>query len=131
MLCGGGGGRGFIPCFSSTLSPSSFTLRPCVRLAMCAWFDPLAPSFVFLTYLFAIPLFPHGLWPPHTLCAPFFVMYLAVLGAYGGMGIYGCGSCLCACFMTCVVVRRSFLRACVVPLAPSFTTYLVSSRTHV
>ena len=27
------------------------------------------------------------------------------------MGIYGCGWCLCACFMTCVLVRRSFLRA--------------------
>ena len=31
------------------------------------------------------------------------------------MGIYGCGSCLCACFMMCVVVGRSFLRA-VLPL---------------
>ena len=97
----GGAGWGFIPCFSLTLSPSSFSLRLCVRL--CAWFDPLAPSFVFLTYLFAIPLFPHGPWPPHTFCAFFFcVMYLAVLGAYGDgmgweMGIYGCGSCLCAC----------------------------------
>ena len=111
-----GAGWGFIPCFSLTVSPSSFTLRLCVRLGMCAWFDPLAPSFVFLTYLFAIPLCPYGPWPPNTFCAFFFVMYLAVLGAHGDglgweMGIYGCGSCLCACFMTCVVVRRSFLRA--------------------
>ena len=59
----GGAGSGFIPCFSLTLSPSSFTLRLCVRL--CAWFDPLAPSFVILTYLFAIPLFPCGSWPSH------------------------------------------------------------------
>ena len=74
MVCGWGGGRGFIPCLSLTLSPSSFTLRPCVRLGMCAWFDPLVPSFVFLTYLFAIPLFsfPLGPWPPHTFCACFF-----------------------------------------------------------
>ena len=42
----------------------------------------------------------------------FFVVYLAVLGAYGGIwGIYGCGLCLWACLMTCVVVRHSFLRA--------------------
>ena len=58
----------------------------------------------------------------HTIVSPFSVavpypllffcfMYLAVFGAYGGMGIYGCGSCLYACFMPCVVVRRSFLRA--------------------
>ena len=42
----------------------------------------------------------------------FFVVSLAVLGAYGGIwGIYGCGLCLWACLVTCVVVRRSFLRA--------------------
>ena len=68
MLCGWGGGWGVIPCFSLTLSPSSYTLRPCVRLCMRAWFVPLAPSFAFLTYLFAIPLFPHAPWPSHTLC---------------------------------------------------------------
>ena len=73
---------------------------------------PFGAFFAFLTYLFAIPLFPHGPWPPHTCCFFFsVVMYLAVLGAYGGTGIYGCDSCLCACFMTCVVVPRSFLRA--------------------
>ena len=112
MLCGWRGGWGFIPCFPLTLSSSSFTLRPCVRLCMRAWSVPLAPSFAFLTYLFAIPLFPHAPWPSHTVCLFFsVVMYLAVLGAYGGMGIYGCGSCLYACFMTCVVVRCSFLCA--------------------
>ena len=52
---------------------------------------------------------------PWSVAAPYllrflFFMYLAVLGAYGGMGIYGCGSCSCACCMTSVVVRRSFLR---------------------
>ena len=67
-----GRGWGFIPCFSLTLSPFSFTLRPCVHLGMCAWFDPLAHSFAFVTYLFAFPLFAHGPWPPHTFCA-FFV----------------------------------------------------------
>ena len=108
-----GRGWGFIPCFSLTLSPFSFTLRPCVRLGMRAWCAPLAPSFVFLTYLFAFSLFPHGPWPPHTFCALFFfVVYLAVLGTYGGVwGIYGYGLCLWACLMTCVVVRLSFLRA--------------------
>ena len=96
-----------------------FTLRPCVavlsaRLGMRAWCASLAPSFVFLTYLFAFSLFPHGPWPSHTFCAfvVFFFVYLAVLGAYTGIwGIYGCGLCLWACLMTCVVVRRSFFRA--------------------
>ena len=91
---------------------------PC-RLGMCAWFDALAPSLVFLTYLLAFPLNPHGPWLPHTFCAFFFVVYLAVLGAYGGtMGIHGCGLCLCACFLTCLVVHRSFLRAALSPWRP-------------
>ena len=103
-------------CFSFILSLFSFTLRPCVRLGMRAWCAPLAPSFVFLTYLFALSLFPHCPWPPHTFCAFVFffllVVYLAVVGAYGGIsGQYGCGLCLWACLLTCVVVRRSFLRA--------------------
>ena len=58
----GGAGRGFIPCFSLLLSPSSCTLRSCVCVCMCAWSVPLAPSFAFLTYLLAIPLFLRGLW---------------------------------------------------------------------
>ena len=37
----------------------------CVRV----WCAPLAPSFVFLTYLFAFSLFPLCPWPPHTFCA--------------------------------------------------------------
>ena len=45
-------------------------------------------------------------------CIFFFVVYPAVLGAYGGIwGIYGSDLCLWACLLTCVVVRRSFLRA--------------------
>ena len=179
-----GAGWGCIPCFSLLLSPSSCTLRSCVCVCMCAWSVALAPSFAFLTYLLAIPLFPRGSWASpiagacarcvggagmgfHTRClfdlvsvffhlaalctfgyvcvvrslgallrifnilvrlfivspwsvaAPyllrfflFFVVYLAVLEAYGGiLRIYGCGSCLWACLMTCVVVRLSFLRA--------------------
>ena len=184
----GGAGWGFIPCFSVLLSPSSCTLRPCVRLCFRVRSVPLAPSLAFLTYLFAIPLFPRGSWAspiarararcvggagmgfhtmflfdlvsvffhfaalrtfghacvvcslgallrifnilvrllivsPLSVAAPyflrfccffflFFVVYLALVGAYGGIwGIYGCGLCLWACLLTCVVVRRSFLRA--------------------
>ena len=54
---------------------------------------------------------------PWSVAAPyllrfFFVVYLTVLGAYGGIfGINDCGSFfLWACLMTCVVVRRSLLR---------------------
>ena len=183
----GGAGWGFIPCFSLLLSPSSCTLRSSLCVCVCAWSVPLAPSFAFLTYLLAIPLFPRGSWAspiaracarcvggaglgfhtmflfdlvsvffhfaalctfgyacvvrslgalprifnilvrlfivsPWSVAAPYllrlcyfffsFVVYLAVLGAYGGIwGIYGCGLCLWACLMTCGVVRRSFLRA--------------------
>ena len=43
----------------------------------------------FLTYLFAIPLFPNAPWPSHTLCFFFsVVMHLAVLRVYGGMGMW-------------------------------------------
>ena len=181
----GGAGWGFIPCFSLLVPPSSCTLRSCLCVCVCAWSVPLAPSFAFLTYLLAIPLFPRGSWASpiaracarcvggagvgfHTMflfdlvsvffhfaalctfgyacvvrslgallcifnilvrlffvlpwsvaapyllrfCCFFFVVYLALLGAYGGIwGIYGCGLCLSACLMTCVVFRRSFLRA--------------------
>ena len=109
-----GRGWGFIPCFSLTLYPFSFTLRPCVRLGMCAWCDPLAPSFVFLTYLFAFSFhcFPMVRGRPIPFALFFFVVSLAVLGAYGGiLGIHGCGSCLWAYLMTCVVGRRFSLRA--------------------
>ena len=58
----GGAGLGFIPCFSLLLSPSSCTLRFFVSVCMCPWSVPLAPSFAFLTYLPAIPLFPRGSW---------------------------------------------------------------------
>ena len=58
----GGAGWGFIPCFSLLLSPSSCTLRSCLFVCVCAWSVPLAPSFAFLTYLLAIPLFPRGSW---------------------------------------------------------------------
>ena len=157
MLCGWGGGWGFIPCFSLTFSPSSCTSRAfgvswfhgrCSCLYACgACVVPLVPSVAiltylvstgphlclrcgFLTYLFAIPLFPHAPWPSHTLCLFFsVVMYLAVPAVYGGMGIW-----------VWFVFKRIlydvpggslFVFACgVVPLVPSFTTYLVSSPTH-
>ena len=86
-----------------------------------------------LTYLFAIPLFPHVPWPSHTICFFFLVsvvMYLAVLGIYGGMGIW-----VWFVFVRMIYDVRGgslFVFACgVVPLAPFFTTYLVSSPTHV
>ena len=86
-----------------------------------------------LTYLVAIPLFPHALWLSNTLCFFFLVsvvMYLVVLGVYGGMGIW-----VWFLFVRMVYDVRGgslFVFACgVVPLAPSFTTYLVSSPTHV
>ena len=59
----GGAGWGFIPCFSLLLSLSSSTLRSCACVCVCAWSVPLAPSFAFLTYLLAIPLFSRGSWP--------------------------------------------------------------------
>ena len=58
----GRAGWGFIPCFSLLLSPSSCTLRSCVCVCVCTWSVPLAPSFAFLTYLLAIPLFPRRSW---------------------------------------------------------------------
>ena len=132
----GGEGWGFIPCFSLTLSPSSFILQLCVRLGMCAWCDPLAPSFVFLTYLFAIPLFPHGPWPPHTFCASFFCH--VPRGAWSLWRWDGMKNGDIWVWFMFVRMRyevrgsSSFVFACgVVPLAPSFTTYLVSSSTHV
>ena len=88
-----GRGWGFIPCSSLTLSQFSSTLPLCVRLGMRAWCAPLAPSFVFLTYLFVFSLFPHCPWPPHTFCALvvfFFVVYLAVVGAWLGFLFYAC-----------------------------------------
>ena len=127
-----GQGWGFIPCFSLTLSPFSFTLRPCVRLGMCAWCDPLAPSFVFLTYLFAFSLFPHGPWPPHTFCAFFFRRVSR--GAWSLWRNIG-DIWLWFVFVGMPYDVRggsSFFFACGnVPWAPSFTTYLVFSSTHV
>ena len=107
-----GRGLGFIPCFCLTLSPFSFTLRPCVRLGMCEWCDPLAPSLYFSHTCSPFHCFPMVRGRPIPFALLFFVVYLAVLGAYGEiLGIYGGGSCLWACLMTCVVVRSSFLRA--------------------
>ena len=130
----GWAGWGFIPCFSLTFSPSSFTLRLCVQL--CAWFDPLAPSLVFLTYLFARPLFPHGLWPPHTFCV-FFLRHVP-RGAWKLQRWDGMGNgdiwvwFVFVCMLYDVRGGALFVFACgVVPLAPSFTTYLVFSSTHV
>ena len=80
----------------------------------------------FLTYLFAIPLFLHSPWPSHTLRFSFsVVLYLAVLGVYGGMGRI----CVWFVFVRMLYdVRGGWLIvfACgVVPQAPSFTTYFV------
>ena len=125
-------GWGFIPCFSLTLSPFSFTLRPCVRLGMCALCDPLAPSFVFLTYLFAFPLFPHGPWPPHTFCALFcrrvsrgaWILWRNIGDIWLWFVFVG--------MPYDVRGGSTFFFACgVVPWAPSFTTYLVFSSPHV
>ena len=44
--------------------------------------------------------------------------------------IYGRGLCMYACFTTCAVVSLLVFVCGVVPLAPSFTTYLVSRPTH-
>ena len=83
----------------------------------------------------------HTIVSPWSVAAPyllpffFWVMYLAVLGAYGdgmgwGMGTYGCGSCLCAYFMTRVVVRRSFLHAalCFGALLHNILGFLIYAR---
>ena len=159
MVCGWGGGWGFIPCFSLTLSSSSCTLRAfgvswfhgpgsCLYACVCVRgpFGALPRIFNilgvhrstsmfplrgqcgvygFLTYLLAVPLFLHAPWPLHTLCFFFsVVLYLAVLGVYGGMGI---GSWFVFEHLLYDVRGGSlFVFACrVVPLAPSFTTYFV------
>ena len=199
----GGAGWGFIPSFSLLLSPSSCTLRFCVCVCLCAWSVASAPSFAFLTYLLAIPLFPRGSWasPIARACAPcvgaagvgFHTMFLFDL-----VSVFFHFAALCTFGYVCVVrslgallrifyilvrlfivspwsvsapyrlrfffLRRvsrsawslwrnmgniwlwfvfvgmpydvcggsSFFFACgVVPWAPSFTTYLVFSSTHV
>ena len=131
-----GRGWGFIPCFSLTLSPFSFTLRPCVRLGMRAWCAPLAPSFVLLTYLFAFSLFPHGPWPPHTFCASVVLFFFRRVSR----GAWSLSRNMADIWLWFVFVgmpfdvrgRSSFFFACgVVPWAPSFATYLVFSSTHV
>ena len=144
MFCGWGGGWGFIPCFSLTLSPSSCTFQAfgvswfdgrgsCLYACVCVrgTFGALLRIFNilgvpqstpmltlrgwcgvygFLTYLLAIPLFPHAPWPSHTLC--FFFPSSCTSRCLVSMEEWGCGcgSCLYACFMTCVVLRCFFLR---------------------
>ena len=85
----------------------------------------------FLTYLFAIPLFPHAPWPSHTLCL-FFPSScpprcLESMEEWGD----GCYLCLYACFMTCVVVSCSFLRAMLSLWRPPSQHTLFSSPAHV
>ena len=125
-----GRGWGFIPCFLLILSPFSFTLQPCVRLGMQAWCAPLAPSFVFLTYLFAFSFFPHCPWPPHTFCA--FVVFFSFSRrvSRGGRSLWRNMGDIWLWFVFVGVpfdVRggSSFFFACgVVPWVPSFATYL-------
>ena len=110
-------------------------LSMCVRVCVVV---PLAPSLALLTYLLAIPLFPRGWWAslvrlfivsPLSVAAPYLlrfclffslVVYLEVVGAYGGinLGIYGCGLCFRACFLTSVAIRRFFLGAMLSPGRP-------------
>ena len=116
----GRAGWGFIPCFSLLLSPSSCTLRSCLCLCVCAWSVPLAPSFAFLTYLLAIPLFPRGSWASPIARArcvggagvgfhtTFLFDRVSVFFHFAGLRTFGCVRAWCA------------------PLAPSFVflTYL-------
>ena len=106
----GGAGWGFIPCFSFVLSPSSCILRPCVRLCFRVRSVPLAPSLAFLTYLFAIPLFPSGTWPSTRVRA------CACLRAGRGGVSYHVSPCSCLRLLApcglvyvCACVRRPSL----------------------
>ena len=159
MLCWWGRGWGFIACFSLTLSPSSCTLRAfgvswfhwrgwCLYACVCVrgFFGALLRIFNILgvhTYAYVAGpvrgvcvldiLVRHTIVFPCSVDVPFFfsvVMYSAVLGVYGGMGIW-----VWFVFVRMLYDVRGgslFVSACgVVPLAPSFTTYLVSSPTPV
>ena len=110
----GGAGWGFIPCFSLLLSPSSCTLRSCSYVCVCAWSVPLAPSFAFLTYLLAIPLFPRGSW-----ASP-----IARARCVGGVGVGFHTSFLfdlVSVFFHSAGLRTfGCVRAWCAPLAPSF-----------
>ena len=112
--CVGGAELGFHTMFLLYLVSVLFHLAALYTFGYVRVVQPLGA----LRRIFNIPVrlsivFPWSVAAPYLLrFSFFFVVYLAVLGGYGGrMGIYGCGSCLCACFMTCVVVRCSFLRA--------------------
>ena len=82
-------------------------------------------------------LFPLCPWPPHTFCAFvdffFFVVYLALVGAYGGINMQDIWLWFVFAGMPFDVRGgSSFFFACgVVPWAPLFATYLVFSSTHV
>ena len=110
--CVGGAGVGFHTMFLFELVSVFFHFAAlctfeyvCVVRSLCA----LLRIFNIIFCLFIVS--PWSMAAPYLLRF-FFVVYLAVLGAYGGIrGIYGCGLCLWACLMTCVVVRLPFLRA--------------------
>ena len=117
----GGAGCDFIPCLPLLLSPSSCTLRSCLCVCVCAWSVPLAPSFAFLTYLLAIPLFPRGSWasPIARACAR------CVGGA--GVGFHTIFLFdLVSVFFHFAALCTFGYRAWCAPLAPSivFLTYL-------
>ena len=145
--CVGGAGYGvsYHPCFSLTLSPSSCTLRAfgvswflgrgsCFYASVCMRgpFSALLRTFNILSfhlYAYVVP----GVWAlnilvRHTIPLAFFFPFSCTSPCFESMEEWGCGCgwCWYACFTTCVVLL--FVFACgVVSLAPSFTTYLVSS----
>ena len=102
-------------------------MRACVVCSLGA----LLRIFNILVRLFIVS--PLSVAAPYLLRFFFFVVYLAVVGAYGGINIGDVW--LWFVFVGMPLNVRggsSFFFACgVVPWAPSFATYLVFSSTHV
>ena len=103
---------------------------PMLMLTLRGW----CGVYGFSTYLLALPLFPHALWPSHTLC--FFFCFFCRHVPRGARSLWRNGDI----WVWFLFVRMLYDVRCgllfvfasgVVPLAPSFTTYLVSSGTHV
>ena len=147
-MCGWGGGRGFISCFSLTLSPSSCTLRAfgvswlpgcgsclfaCV--CMCGSFGALLRNFNILG--FHVVGLVRGVWAlnilaPHTIVSLWFVAIsysesvCMVCGWGGGWGFIPClfltlspSSCTLRAFgVSWFHGRDSCLYACVCVLGP-------------
>ena len=118
VLCGSGGGWGFIPCFSLTLSPSSCTLRAfgvswflgcgsCLFACVCMRgpFGALLRNFNILgfhTYAYVVGVV-RGVWAlnilvRHTIVSPWFVAFsysesvCMLCGWGGGSGFIPCFS---------------------------------------